>query len=58
MNLLSKLNSYAMVLLTASVAVSSCVHILGLDETKGGKAVNKVCFDLVGLLKTLTGTGT
>ncbi len=55
--MLEKLNGYAMALLTASVAVSSIIHVLGLDKTPAGATVLKVCFDVGGLVKAVLGFG-
>jgi len=51
--MLDKLNAYAMALLTATVAVSSILHVLGLDEKSWAKPVLAVCFDLGGAVKGL-----
>jgi hypothetical protein len=52
---MDKLNSYAMALLTATVAVSSILHVLGLDEKPWAKPILAVCFDLGGAIKGMFG---
>lgn len=51
LDLLSKVNDIAMATLTATVAVSSILHVLKLDEKPWAKPVLAMCFDLGGAIK-------
>ena len=52
--MLDKLNSYAMALLTATVAVSTIIRLVGLEDKPWAKRVLSVCFDLGGALRGYT----
>jgi hypothetical protein len=50
-----KIQPYMMAAMTVGVAVSTVLHLLGLDAKPWAKPVLSLCFDVIGMGKGLMG---
>ncbi len=55
--MLNTIAMYALAALAVTTAVSSGMHLVGLDKGPKGQLVLKVCFDIIGLLKGISAMG-